>query len=204
MGELIISADRDDSTPGVYRYKQETVNGGQHRTERWHIPREFEPSRPLCGARLAGQFKRTKGMPNCGSCMTLASLERVYPYYYPVLRALYLTQPIPPYAVKHADHATLYEADLVGDKGGRMVLTTRDKIAARDIVTPVGWYDATTRLYHARRALALETLCGFRCGYQTTSLKEFERLHADARKHGRTTITCVRCAIHPDHRADVD
>ena len=202
----MISADRDDSADSaVSIYGRESAAAGERRnTELWHIPREFSPNRPLCGANLAGRFKRTKGIPNCSKCRNNASLRSVYSHYHPVLRALYLAQPIPAYAEKYIDHGTLYEADLVGDKNGRMVLTRRGQIVARDIVNPVGWLDTRSKLFHRRRPLELQTVCNIPLGVADTALDDFNALYDAQRKHGRTVYTCVRCVIYAEPRADVE
>jgi hypothetical protein len=203
MNKQVISADRDDNSSSLW--DQETATRGERRnTEVWHIPRQLEPNKPLCGARLSGRFKRTKGLPNCARCKNNASLKRVYSHHHPVFRALLLNQPIPPYPERYQDHSSLYEGDLVGDKGGRMVLTARGLTVARDIIDPVGWLDARTHLFHARRALELTTLCGLDCGGGSTRLDAFEELHRQARKLGRTTITCVHCVVIPRQHAYVE
>lgn len=186
MSERLISAARDDSGSGTD-------------TERWHIPREFEPNRPLCGANLAGRFKKSKGRANCSSCRSLATLQSFDPWRHgPILRALYLKLEVPPYEDKWISNDSLLEADLVAEKGGKLILTKRGTIVARDIIEPVGWLDNKTRLFHKRRALALGTVCGLVCGDWTAVIQDLDTLHAQAKAHGRHVYTCVRCAVHVD------
>jgi hypothetical protein len=207
MGERIISATRDDSgREAVSLYGRESAPEGQRRnTELWHIPRELKPNEPLCGASLSGVFKSTKGYANCSSCRGNASLQSFDQWrYMPVLRALYLGQDPPPYENKWTTHEGLFDADLVAEKRGKLILTARGKIVALDILTPVGWLDTRTRLFHARKAIALETVCGLTCGRWSTYVDQIKELHIAAKKHGRRTLTCVRCVIHTERRADVD
>jgi hypothetical protein len=205
VAERVISATRDDSGTGaVSIYGRETAAAGERRkTELWHIPRELTPNKPLCGANLSGQLKSTKGYANCSSCRSNATLQNFDKRRYePVLRALYIGQPVPPYEDKWASHDGMLDADLVAEKNGGLVLTSRGKIIARDIIEPVGWYETRTRLFHKRRAISLETICGITCGQWNLCVSQIAELHDLARKHGRRTITCVRCAIYTEPRRD--
>lgn len=206
MGELIISADRDDSAANTANtYGRETAPASKRRdTELWHIPKESAQHRTLCGANLAGKFKRTKGHANCRYCQSLASLRSFnYERYAPILRALYLGLEVPPYKDKWASHEGMLDADLVTETGGKLALTRRGKIVARDIVNPAGWLDTKTRLFHKRRPMAIETICGITCGNWTAIVQCLDELHVLTKKNGRRVFTCVRCAIHVEPRADV-
>jgi hypothetical protein len=206
MGEPIISAERDDSPySAISYYNKETADTGKRRnTELWHIPHSLDENKPLCGASLSGRFKRTKGYANCSSCWANASLQRIDSRYFGVLAAMSLGMPVPAYESKWMDHNELYEGDLVANKGGQMILTPRGKIVAADVRDPVGWWDSTTRLFHARRPVELATVCGLPLGQRQLIVSILGELREKAKKHGRHIVTCVKCAINVEPRVDVD
>lgn len=200
MGEPIISASRDSR----FNWEGRKISDG---VEHWHLPREMEPNRPLCGASLSGVFKRSKGNANCGTCISRATLSSIDDRYHGVLRALYLGTTLGLYKERYMTHEPLIEADVVYERKGTLYLTTVGKALARDVIDPVGWYDAKTRLFHTRRPMTMQTTCGLPCGHAHTRgllVENLSVLHADAKKRGRRTVTCVRCAIHVEPRGDMD
>lgn len=209
----IISADRDygdRNAVGKWTGNETARPGERRNTEVWHAPREREPSKPLCGARLAGKLRRTKGSPNCGTCLARSS-QHVGHHHFPVLRALARGEPVPPYAGRHETPDELYEHDLVFDEKGRMALTDRGKLVAADIIAPIGWLDRRTGIYHARNALRHDTLCHEICSEDWGSwndvfdvFRAFRMLMAEGRKHKNRVVTCVHCAIHVPPRHVLD
>lgn len=81
-----------------------------------------------------------------------------------------------------------------------MVLTSRGKLVAADILAPVGWLDKRTGVYHARNALQHYTRCYMGCsgdwGSWNDAFKAFRMLMAEGSKHRNRVVTCVRCATY--------
>lgn len=204
--EHIISAQRDfgdHDAVGKWTGNETAKPGERRHTEVWHVPREREPSKPLCGACLAGKFRRTKGSANCSHCLTL-STQHVSSVHYPILRALARREPVPPYDEPRQTHDELYEHDLVFNEGGHLALTARGKLVAADIISPAGWLDRRTGIYHARCALQHDTLCHEICtgdwGTWNDAFRAFRMLVMENRKHRNRIVTCVRCATYAPPR----
>lgn len=162
--------------------------------ELWHIPRE-DNRRPLCGARLSGSIRSSKGEPKCGGCTNLDTMAFTgVPERQLLLDVRDRKVTRERLASGNTPTYTVFDMGLIKHaRDGFLVLTERGKTVVRDLEEPVPVFDLKDKLLHERQRLSDVTKCGIRVLPYNFSISVLAAMFKLIEDLGRKTPTCVRC-----------
>lgn len=162
-------------------------------SERWHVQRQG--GGPLCHASLSGRVRTARrATTNCNQCQKNDEPERLGPNELETLEKIDAGE-----LFRMSDKRvtwylhTLADFDYVRAPKEYATVTERGQVVLADLRNPTPWYDAKTKILHARRRLSASTVCGVVLG-DYVSTYTIKRIAEKAKELGRVTVNCLECA----------